>query len=95
MSDLLQDLRYALRMLRTNPQFSIFAVLALALGIGANSAIFSVVKSVLLESLPFPEPHRLVRVFETNAQEGVAPESHPRTSSIGSVKSAPSRESPR
>ena len=60
----MHDLKFALRQLLKNPGFTAVAVLTLALGIGANTAIFSVVNGVLIRPLPFKDPERLVMVFE-------------------------------
>jgi predicted permease len=70
METLLQDLRYSLRVMLRNPAFTLTAVFVLALGIGANTAIFSAVDAVILRPLPFPHPERLFAIYETNPEKG-------------------------
>src|SRR5207248_4313786 len=66
---MITDLKYALRMLVKTPGFAIIAILTLGLGIGANSAIFSVIDAVLLRPLPFPKPNELVAVWSQVTRE--------------------------
>ena len=68
MDRLSRDLRHAVRMLLKTPVFTSVVVFTLAVGIGANTAMFSIVNGVLLRGLPFPEPERIVKVYSTSQQ---------------------------
>ena len=70
MSEILQDLRFAGRSVRKNPGFALVVILTLALGIGANSAIFSIVDGVLLQRLPYSQPNELVRLWQADRLNG-------------------------
>jgi predicted permease len=87
MSYLLQDIRYALRSMRKSPAFTAVAILTLALGIGANTAIFTVVNAVFFKAIPVKDPDRLVSVFTTDPHTRVGtftflPISHPNAEDI-------------
>jgi putative ABC transport system permease protein len=77
METLIQDVRYGLRMLRRNPGFSLTAILILAVGIGANSAVFSIVDSILLRPLPYTDSDRLVMLRDTGDRDTKVPMSFP------------------
>src|SRR5580698_792093 len=68
MDAFLRDVKHSIRMFLKNPSFTLTAIAALALGIGANTAIFSIVNAVLLKPVPFPEPDRLVMLMNTTPQ---------------------------
>ncbi|HEX8185939.1 MAG TPA: ABC transporter permease, partial [Blastocatellia bacterium] len=76
MENLLQDIRYAVRMLLKKPAFTAIVVLALAIGIGANTAIFSVVNAILLRPLPYKNPDRISMVWLDNTRLGVDQDWH-------------------
>ena len=93
LEELAGDLRYGLRSLRQNPGFTAAVVLTVAVGIGANSAIFSVVEAALLRPLPFPRPERLVMIDSINAAAGPQAACLLRTSATGANSRRRSRTS--
>src|SRR6267154_1192449 len=82
MAALFQDLRYAMRQVRTNPGFTAVAVLTLALCIGANTGIFTLVNAVMLKSLPVPNPEQLFLVTNDSSQPGIARFAYPTFQSV-------------
>ena len=82
MNGLIQDIRYGLRQLRKNPGFTTVAVLTLALGIGANTGIFTLVNAVMLKSLPVPNPEQLFLVTNDSSQPGIARFAYPTFQSV-------------
>src|SRR5919197_4054194 len=79
MDQILQDLRFGWRLLRRTPGFTLAAVLALALGVGATTAVFTLLDRVVLRPLPYPNPERLLMVWEANDSKG---RSHDRLSPV-------------
>jgi putative ABC transport system permease protein len=77
LDDARRDVLFTLRSLRSSPSFALVAILCLALGIGANAAIFSVINAVLLRPMPYDEPERLVRIYETWGDKGTGSVSFP------------------
>ncbi|HKF58888.1 MAG TPA: ABC transporter permease, partial [Blastocatellia bacterium] len=83
MRSLVQDVRYSLRLIRRSPGFAAVTVVILALGIGANTAIFSILNALLLRSLPVSEPHRLVQLNAIYRNGGTIPLSSPMYRQLG------------
>ena len=94
LDELRDDLKFAFRQLKHSPAFTLVATLTLALGIGANSAIFALVDATLLRPLPFGEPDRLVAIWETQREDPARATCRRSTCSTGTRAAARSRRSP-
>ena len=92
MEDLLQDFRLSVRMLRRSPAFTIAVISALALGIGVNTAIFSVINTVLLKPLPYPDPARLM-MFTNTSPQGSGPGASPTKFNVWRLQTGAFQES--
>ena len=95
MQELTQDVKVALRGLRRTPGFTLVAILTLALGIGANSALFSVLRSILLRPLPYPNSGELVQVWSDHRARGRAEPEWLTPPGTGAMAIAPSKAWPR
>ena len=83
MQTLLQDVRYALRLTRRRPALTLVTIVTLAIGVGGNTAVFSVINGLLIRPLPVPRPERVVRVFGTASDRAFDVMSYPNARDLG------------